>query len=164
MMILLRIIHILAGIFWVGSVMFIALFLEPSISAAGPAGGQVIKEITKRNYSRAAAASGLLTVLAGLTLFWIDSDHFRSKVWLQSGSGRTYQLGATLAIIGLIIGITIVRPTVEKLGALAASASPGNPPPAAEMAPLQHKLHIASRWVAVLLGLAAVAMAAARYL
>jgi uncharacterized membrane protein len=34
-MIILRLIHILSGIFWVGTAFFFVLFFEPTIKAAG---------------------------------------------------------------------------------------------------------------------------------
>ena len=33
----LRLVHIVFGVFWVGAAFFLAMFLEPSIRAAGPA-------------------------------------------------------------------------------------------------------------------------------
>jgi len=41
-MLILRVIHILLGIFWVGTALFFVLFFEPTIRAAGPAGGAVM--------------------------------------------------------------------------------------------------------------------------
>ena len=41
-MIILRLIHILAGIFWVGTAFFFVLFFEPTLKTSGPAGGTVM--------------------------------------------------------------------------------------------------------------------------
>ena len=38
----LRIAHIVTGAFWVGTVIFLAAFLLPSLRAAGPAAGPVM--------------------------------------------------------------------------------------------------------------------------
>ncbi len=38
-MIALRLLHILLGVFWAGTLFFIVTFLEPSVRAAGPEGG-----------------------------------------------------------------------------------------------------------------------------
>ena len=134
------------------------------MSAAGPAGAPVMQGIIKRKYSQVAAGSGVLTVLAGLMLFWLDSDHFRSTVWMHSMSSTAYQVGGGAAIIALIIGISVTRPTVGKMVALSAAASPGNPPPAAEMARLQGRLRTSGRAVAALLTITLICMAMARYL
>ncbi len=45
--ILLRLIHILSGVFWVGSVLFVARFLLPTLRAVGPAGGPVMQQLTQ---------------------------------------------------------------------------------------------------------------------
>ena len=39
---LLRVLHIVGGVFWVGTAVFIAAFLGPSLRAAGPAGGWLL--------------------------------------------------------------------------------------------------------------------------
>ena len=39
-LVVLRVLHIAAGVFWAGAIMFFGLFLEPSIRAAGPGGDQ----------------------------------------------------------------------------------------------------------------------------
>ena len=38
-MLVFRIVHIVSGIFWVGSAFFVSVFLEPTIEAVGPARG-----------------------------------------------------------------------------------------------------------------------------
>ena len=39
-MLLFRLLHIFAGVLWVGGVVLIALFVQPTVRAIGPAGGQ----------------------------------------------------------------------------------------------------------------------------
>jgi uncharacterized membrane protein len=164
MMILLRITHILIGVFWAGSAIYLALFLEPSVRAAGPAGGQVMRQLINRNFSQYAAGAAIITVLSGVALFWIDSDHFRSMLWIQTRSSTAYQVGGGSAIIALIIGLTMMRPTVAKIVALIAAAAPGTPPDPAVMAPLQERMKLAGSLVAALVTIAVICMAMARYI
>ena len=39
-MIVLRLVHVLGGIIWVGSMTYMTFFLMPAIADAGPAGGR----------------------------------------------------------------------------------------------------------------------------
>ena len=44
---LLRVLHIVGGAFWVGTAVFIAAFLGPSLRAAGPAAGPIMSYLTQ---------------------------------------------------------------------------------------------------------------------
>src|SRR5438309_6237972 len=44
----LRLIHIVGGVFWVGSAMFTTFFLLPAVAKAGPSAGQVVLNLQKR--------------------------------------------------------------------------------------------------------------------
>lgn len=41
-LLILRIVHVLSGTFWVGSMLFTMIFLFPSLQEAGPAAGSVM--------------------------------------------------------------------------------------------------------------------------
>jgi len=45
---ILRVIHILLGVFWAGAVFMVALFVQPAIAASGPEGGKVMGALVKR--------------------------------------------------------------------------------------------------------------------
>ena len=42
----LRLIHIVAGSFWVGAALMLAVFVEPTVRAVGPAGGQFMQKLS----------------------------------------------------------------------------------------------------------------------
>jgi hypothetical protein len=108
----------------------------------------------------------ILTILSGLTLYWNDSVGF-SSAWLSSGPGRTYGIGAVLAIITGVLGMAVNIPTTKRLAAIMAAARESGGPPsagqAAEIQRLQARLTLATNIAAVLLVLAASTMAVARY-
>src|SRR4029453_4988175 len=105
MLILLRLTHILFGVFWVGSAMFNAAFLIPAIRALGPAGGPVMQELAqKRTFPIFVLVSGILTVLSGFGLYWHDSAGF-SNGFMRSAGGMTFGIGAGLALIAVLLGI-----------------------------------------------------------
>ena len=64
----LRIIHIVSGAFWVGSALFVVLFLLPRLGSLSPGTrGQVLEEIVVR-WSTVTGFAALVTIAAGVTL------------------------------------------------------------------------------------------------
>jgi uncharacterized membrane protein len=163
---LLRLIHIIIGAFWVGTAVTVALFIVPAVRGAGPAGGAVMGQLQQRKFSVVIMAAAFLTILSGLGLYWNDSAGFTSA-WLGSGPGRTFGLGAVLAIVTLILGMSVNAPAAAKLGKIGAAVKAAGGPPsaeqAAEMQRLQARLGMAAVVAATLLVLATAAMAVARY-
>jgi uncharacterized membrane protein len=164
---LLRVVHVLVGAFWVGSILFMAAFLVPSVRAAGPAGGAVMQQLVQaRRLPRWLQTAAILTIVSGIGLYWVDSAGFRSA-WLGSGPGRVFGLGGTFAVLAAIVGVVVNLPTARRLTALAArvqsSGRPPAPDEAAEMQRLQARLGRATMVAAGLLVLATLAMAVARY-
>jgi hypothetical protein len=166
-LIVLRLIHLVVGAFWVGSLVFIAAFLIPAVRATGPAGGAVMRHLTQvLHLHRYMVTSTWLTLLSGAALAWRDAGTLGFR-WFAEGSGRFYGAGAVLAIIATVIGFTVNAPTAQRLGEVAAAGqSEGRPPSPEELAQIQYlqaRLGRAARLVASLLVLAAAAMAVARY-
>ena len=165
--VLLRLLHIISGVFWVGSVLFFARFLLPTATALGPAAGPVMDHLARvKKVPQALIAAGFLSILSGLALYWKDSAGFQSD-WMRSATGMTFGTGGVLALIAILIGITVNRPTADRLGELMAAIQSGGGPPSPEqtasMHALQARLRTALRIVAVILLLATAAMALARY-
>jgi hypothetical protein len=166
--VVLRVLHILGGVFWVGAAIFIAAFLTPSLGAVGPAGGAVMTQLAqvRRLPVWMMVAMGV-TLIAGFLLYWANARNGGSA-WLGSGPGRTFGLGGLLALAGGVLGMVVSAPTGRRLGSLgAAMAAAGRPPTPDELATmqaLQRRMATAATAVAVLLSLATVAMAVARYI
>jgi hypothetical protein len=168
LLLLLRLVHIVVGVFWVGAVAFIAFFLLPTIQSVGAAGGVVMQQLTQtRRMLGWLTAAGVLTILAGLLLYWHDSAGFGSVQWMRSGPGVTFGLGAVLAIAGTGFHAAVIAPAARELGAIMARAhAAGGPPSASDLTTvqrLQARLAWGARTWAVLLLLAAAAMSVARY-
>lgn len=164
----LRILHIVLGVFWVGSVLFMSAFLTPSIRAAGPAGGAVMQQLLGvRGLARWLMAAAVLTLLSGLGLYWHDSAGFRSAAWLASGPGKVFGLGGALGFVAAIAGMAIGAPAARRLGELSARLQAAGRPPTpdeqATLAGLQNRLGRMSTVTSVLLLLATLMMAVARY-
>src|ERR1041384_655303 len=101
---LLRLIHILSGVFWVGGFMVFARFVFPAALAVGPAAGTGLDQLNSvRQRPRALLGAGTLTILSGLGLYWRDSVGSGSA-WAGSPTGRVFGIGALLAVRGVVVG------------------------------------------------------------
>jgi hypothetical protein len=108
---LLRIIHIVGGVFWVGGTLIMTFFIGPTIGAIGEPGQRFVGHLMNnlRFSNRMSIAAGS-TILAGFILYWIDSQGFTSA-WMSSGAGRGFGIGAGFALIGFVFGLMIGRTT-----------------------------------------------------
>jgi uncharacterized membrane protein len=165
-----RIVHILAGIAWAGSVFMLVLFVQPGVAAIAPAGAPFMAELFgKRRLVNWLIALGMTTVIGGMFLYWHDWHAFGSwGTWIGSRFGVTMTIGAVLAIVALGIGVRGTRPNVMRLLSLGLQAAEaGGPPPpelAAEIGRTQARLKVFARTTLGLIALAALAMSIARYL
>lgn len=116
---LLRIIHIVGGVIWVGGTLTMTFFIGPAVGATAEAGQKFVGHLMNnlKFSNRMAIASGS-TILAGFILYWIDSQGFSSP-WMSSGAGRGFGIGAGFALVGFVFGMLIGRTTraMAQLGA-----------------------------------------------
>lgn len=165
-LIIARLIHIVSGVFWAGTLIFMARFLFPAIAEAGPDGGRVVQGMAKRGFMQAIPASAMLTILSGIYLFWRASAGF-DPAYMGSGPGITYSIGALSAIIALIIGGTVVRGsmmnTMAKSQAATATEGTERERLLGEAQASRARAGSAGNLVAVLLGLTVICMAVGRY-
>jgi uncharacterized membrane protein len=162
-LILLRLIHVTGAIFWVGGILFLNMFVSPAVAASAETGQKFMQALMNKGRlsMRIASAAGM-TILAGLLLYWIDSDGFRSG-WTTSGPGIGFALGAIFGLIGFVVGMMLSR-TQKRLGMLAQSIQ-GSPSAeqGSELAAIQKRLATLTPINTAALMLAAVLMATARY-
>ncbi len=159
----LRLVHILGGVFWVGSAMMNAFFLTPAVAATGEAGQRMMGHmITKGKMSVRLTVAAVLTVLAGAILYWIDSGGLTSS-WTSSATGLGFGIGGLFALVGLVTG-AMVGVNASKIGQIAASAQ-GKPSAEqlSQMQAAQKRMALASKISTVALIIALVCMATARY-
>jgi hypothetical protein len=168
-MLIFRIIHIAAGVAWVGSVFFLATFVTPTAAAIAPAGAPFMMELLgkRKLVDRLLVLAGT-TIVGGLVLYIRDMDDFGGfGNWISSSYGFVLTIGALAAITGFLIGLLGTRPAVLQMVALGQqiAQSEGPPPPelAAQMPPLQERLKGLARITLGLLTFSVLAMATARY-
>jgi hypothetical protein len=165
---LLRLVHILFGVYWAGTIFFFATYLEPTLRALGPDGGKVMIEMFRRRYLTVLPVAATLTVLSGVWLLSITSGGF-DPVFMGSRMGVTLSVGGLAAIGALLIGVFVMRPAAMRIWGIA-RAMPTLTDDAtraarmAEMTALRARTQASARIIFVLLLVAVVTMAIARYL
>jgi hypothetical protein len=118
LIVLLRIIHILAGVFWAGAAFMVAAFLEPNARALGPDGGKFMQRLVgQMHMTTIILVAAFLNVLAGIWLYWIFSSGFKVE-WIASDQGLSLTIGAVAAIVTFILALAVTRPTLLRMGAL----------------------------------------------
>jgi uncharacterized membrane protein len=161
-----RIVHVLGGIMWVGSMFFVSTFLGPTVAEMGPDGGRVMAGLAKRNWMIFVPAAAILTMLAGLYLYWHVSAGFQ-PVYMSSGPGMTYGIGAAAAILSFVIGMTVTRPSMVKVMQLGQQMATADAPDrqriSETMARYRSRSETGSKVVITLLLVAVLAMAVGRY-
>ena len=155
LLLLARAVHIVLGAFWVGTLIFNAAFLLPAMQEAGPNAAAVAAGLMRRRFLDIVPLAALLSVLAGLYLYWRVSGGFAPS-YMRSTIGMTYGAGAAAALVALTLGLGIVRPSMlraaaDREGVLAAAQA------------LRARAAAVSRVVAWLLGGTTLLMAIARY-
>ena len=105
----LRLIHILSGITWLGSGLFTSFFLVPALASSPAFMAQVMAGLQRRRMFLVLPIVAILTMLSGLRLLWIDSAGFEAG-YFATGTGRTF--ATTLAVaFGILAasGMAIAR-------------------------------------------------------
>ena len=114
----LRLIHILAGTFWVGAAVVTTVFLMPAARAMGPEGGKFLQFVLgKSRMSNYISLSTILTTLSGIAFYWMVSGGLRSA-WVFTSSGSIFTIGSMTGIAAVILGGVVTAPTAARMEAL----------------------------------------------
>lgn len=164
---LLRLIHIAAGAFWVGSMFAFFLFVQPAAVAVGPEATRFTYQLLHhRRFSVVVLASAAITVLAGIWLLVITSNGLDPDI-LFDVSRLGYTVGGVSAILTFAIGALYVYPrttVVERtLGRLVTEGRPPTPDEQQILARTARESRRAGWLVLIGLAIAVVAMATASY-
>ena len=94
LVVILRFVHIFAGVFWAGAAIMMGAFIAPTVRSIDKSGQAFAQHLLlKTPFNNTIMGSAILSVLAGAALYWIDSGGFTSA-WLSSGPGITFGVGA----------------------------------------------------------------------
>lgn len=166
-LIFLRIVHIFAGVLWVGSAIFFLFLVKPTIISVGPSGPQFMQNLVGRQrMPQYMGMVSLLTVLAGALLYWNSSGGLQ-LAWITSGPGIGFTIGSLVGIAVFLMGTFMIGPTAEKLGVLGnqIASNGGTPTPAqaADLQNLDNRLTLLERLDFVMLTISLLTMATARF-
>jgi uncharacterized membrane protein len=163
--IFLRLTHIFSGTIWVGSALFITLFLEPVVRAAGAEGGRVMSRlVTTTAFAKYMITASLLTVVSGIVLYGLDAGF--NSAWVTSREGLIFSLGSLAGLTAYVTGLFVIAPTSQRIGALGQEmALAGGPPTTvqlSEMTVLQGRALRFGRLEVFLMVITVLGMAGAR--
>ena len=161
----LRLIHIAAGTFWVGAVFTFFLFVQPAAMAVGPGATPFTYQLMHhRRLPIVILGSAATTVLAGIWLLVITSNGLDPDLLFHEAR-LGYTVGGVVAILTFGVGALYVFPrtrTVERtLGTLLAEARPPMPEEQANLARAGGEARRAGWLVIIGLAVAVVSMATA---
>ena len=166
--IVLRIVHVLGAIFWLGSGLFTTFFLVPALGRLGPAAaGPVMGALQQRRLFTVLPVVAVLTMLSGARLLHIVSGGF-TPAFFDSRTGQAFLWSGVAAVGTFLLSMLVARPAAVRAGQLGASLA--TMPQAervtrsAEVEALRRRSAVAGAIAMVLLVGAAVGMAVARYL
>jgi hypothetical protein len=168
-MIVFRLLHITAGVLWVGSAFLFVGFIGPSAAKVGPSAGPLLHVLVKeRKVPKVITGLAVTTVVAGW-IMWLRDMNLKPSLgdWVGSHYGFVLTVGAVLATIAFFLGYFGVGKNVERLVDLSDEvAASGGPPSPEQQTAIQHigaELEKHGKLDLVLLLLAVVAMATAQY-
>lgn len=164
---LLRLIHIGTGVFWVGAVFTFFFFVQPTGAALGPEAAKFSYHLLHhRRFGVVILGSAVTTVLAGILLLLITSNGLDPDVLFDT-SRLGYTVGGVAAIVTLGVGALYVYPrttVVERtLGQFLAEKRPPTPDEQQTLARVAGESKRAGWIVIAGLVVAVASMATARY-
>lgn len=164
-LVLLRLIHIVSGVAWVGLGAVTVFYIAPAAATAGESGLRFLKTLlTQSAYARAFPMFAGLTMLAGLLLYALGAHtHFTQLGNMVLGIGALAGIaagihgGATTGRATTALGEALVQHVPDGAQSIPASA-------VATLNDLSAKLQSHSRVSLVLMIIALLGMGSARYL
>lgn len=162
-----RLLHIVFGTIWVGSNLFMALFLYPAVKRSGSIGNQFIPFLPKtNNMPMTMTISGFIAIVTGIWIIYYYSSF--SWAYFSNAFGMCILIGGILGIIAFLNGVFFIRPKgleIDKIGSNIAKS--GNPPTQEDInkiTGLSASIVKATNFEAVILLLCLIFMSLARYI
>jgi len=165
--VVLRLIHVLGGAFWLGAAVTLFVFLQPTAQATAPEGQRFMLHLLRnRRFSEVVLGAALLTGAAGAILFWRDTNGLELKLMLQP-EHLGFTVGGAAGGVALLGFVFVGYPAGRRLIAIGSRLETERRPPHEDeqriLVTAQRTLSRVGATVLVLLVVAAAAMATARY-
>ena len=162
----LRIIHIFSGVFWVGFAFFNIGFLQPTVKATGAEGQKTMQYLTQKTRLLSTVyTAATLTMLSGLIMYWIISGF--QLTFMSSGYGLVLTIGSIAGIIAWIYAVVVIRGIFKQMQIIGqgiqAQGSPPTPEQGTQLQALVARLGKVGQVALVFLVISLLGMATARY-
>lgn len=167
-LIFLRLIHIVCAVIWTGGMIYQAVFVIPAAKTLGSDGTKFIQRLSNTNKLPVIMAiSGILSIVTGILLMKKLFGGMQLALF-NSTHGALLLIGALLALIGFITGLSVNMPAARRMSAIAqtvaATGSQPNPGQLAELQKLRNRSFAATYFIAVMLFGSLVLMSMLKYL
>lgn len=165
--VVLRLIHILSGAFWLGAAATLFLFLQPTARATAPEGQRFMLHLLRnRRFGEVVLVAAILTGLAGTILFWRDTNGLQLESMTQPAR-LGFTVGGIAGGVALLLFLFVGYPAGRRLIAIGTRLETERRAPSEDeqhiLAASQRVLNRAGGTALVFLIVAAAAMATARY-
>jgi uncharacterized membrane protein len=162
--VVLRLVHVFGGVFWAGTTFLFYFVIAPAINATGDTGKKFVAYlITKGHFTQIISAAAGLTVLAGLSLYWIDSQGLTSA-WQTSGAGVGFGIGGIFGVIAFVTGILFGRNNGKLVAIGSQIQGPPTPEQVGALQAVQKQQKVIGPILVISMAFAVAFMSAARYL
>jgi uncharacterized membrane protein len=166
LVIILRILHIVAGISWAGGAINYFLFIGPTAKATAPESQKFMGYLMEqRQWTKFMSTTSLLTILAGGALYYrLGSVNWH---WVVTPPGIGFTIGALTGILLLAVGHLLIAPRINTMGKISqeiqANKGSASLQQAARLNQIQKEMEIIGKVDFVLIMIAVLTMSTARY-
>lgn len=161
-----RLLHIVAGVIWVGSAVLLSMYIDPALDRSDVDTSKFMRALyTRTSFTKLMPAVAIITTVAGLVLYWMVTNGFSDAAFMRSGQGIVLSIGALFGLFAFGHGGGALGRMTGKYVDLVKEAG-DNPSTEQQQSleALEAKLRLHSRismWLAVV---AVIFMAGARYI
>jgi hypothetical protein len=164
-LLVLRLIHVVSAVCWVGGTLVLVGFILPAVKRAGPDGGKFMQLLVQRKLPLYLLIAAWSAIVSGALMFWVVSGGLRTQ-WLATSHGIVLSLGALSGIGAFLVGGLISSPAAARLGEIGKQVQASGGAPTAEQAgamrSLQERLVTGAHIAAGLMTVALILMIASR--
>ncbi len=123
----LRLIHIFAGVFWVGGAWMMSTYIGSTARALGKDAATFMQHFTLRSgFQRGLAIAAGLSVLSGSWLYYLN---FGDSIVVNTGRGLALTFGATAGLTAFFVGAFVISRGTSQMRRLADSMAAGKGAP-----------------------------------
>ena len=125
---ILKVLHVFAGVLWMGGGIIMIYFIAPAVKATGPSGGAVMAHLNARlKMPLILLYAAWITTLAGVALYWRISGGLQAE-YLETSSGLLLTLGSVAGLVAFLGAVLVQLPRSKRMAQLGAQMGK-NPTP-----------------------------------